>query len=539
MELIYSFTVALFLTIALIPLLIKYSAQLQLLDDPSDSRKVHETAIPRSGGLAIAIGVFLPLVFLLPVGVEFKGLLSGAVIIVIFGILDDRFELNYKWKFVGQIIAVIAVMSAGILIHRVPFLGLNDAPVWVIYPLTFFFLLGVTNAVNLTDGLDGLAAGTTLLSLVLITVFALKIDYTPVALVALTVIGGVLGFLRYNTFPARIFMGDTGSQFLGFTAATLAVLVSQLDSAAYSPVIPLLILGLPILDTIMVMSIRLKEGRSPFSPDKNHLHHQLMALGFRHYEAVALIYLAQIALVLSAYIFCYESDALLLIYYVGFCALVLGGLYLAHRCTWRVREDEPEENIEDRRNKFLRKLEWVYRFSGHAIEATIVVILLVSALLVDNIRNDFAFAALILAFLLVGLWWFFKNSPAIVTRATGYTASVFVVYLLSQSGLNNSTAMWLDGLLVVMALFLMLSIRMTRREEFRLDTQDLLILLMIVIVPQLPFATMDQLSVGQIVLRLAVLMYGCEFILAKNRTSFRMLNIGAIASLSVLALHGL
>ena len=539
MELIYSFTVALFLTIALIPVLIKYSAQLQLLDDPNDSRKVHEVAIPRSGGLAIAIGVFLPLVFMLPVGAEFKGLLSGAVIIVIFGILDDRFELNYKWKFLGQIIAVIAVMSAGILIHRVPFLGFTDAPLWVVYPLTFLFLLGVTNAVNLTDGLDGLAAGTTLLSLVLITIFALKIDYAPVALVSLTVIGGVLGFLRYNTFPARIFMGDTGSQFLGFTAATLAVLVSQAETAAFSPAVPLLILGLPILDTIMVMSIRLKERRSPFSPDKNHLHHQLMALGFRHYEAVALIYLAQIALVLSAYLFCYESDVFVLIYYVTFCAVILGFLFVSNRRQWRIRNDEPVENIEDRRNKILRKMEWVYQFSSHVVEIMVAVILVSSAILVSDIRGDFAITALVLAVVLTGLWWFFRASPAIVTRATGYTASVFVVYLFSVSELANNSHLVVDGLLLALALFLMLSIRMTRREEFRLDTQDLLILLMVVVVPQLPLAAMDQLSLGQVVLRLAALMYACEFILAKNRTSFRCLNAGAILSLVILASHGI
>ena len=539
MDLIYSFTVALFLTIALIPILIKYSAQLQLLDDPNNSRKVHQTAIPRSGGLAIAIGVFLPLVFMLPVGAEFKGLLSGAVIIVIFGILDDRFELNYKWKFLGQIVAVLAVMSAGILIHKVPFLGLNDAPLWVIYPLTFLFLLGVTNAVNLTDGLDGLAAGTTLLSLALITVFALKINYSPVALVSLTVIGGVLGFLRYNTFPARIFMGDTGSQFLGFTAATLAVLVSQVESAAYSPVIPLLILGLPILDTIMVMTIRLKERRSPFSPDQNHLHHQLIALGFRHYEAVALIYLAQIVLVLSAYLCCYESDAFLLVYYLLFCTIILSVLFFARRCQWRFRDEERAENIADRRNKILRKMDWVYNFSSHVIEALIVVILLVSSVLVSNIETDFTIAAAMLAIVLSVLWLCFRHAPVFATRAACYTASVFVVYLFSISELTENTRFVLDGLLFVLALFLMLSIRMTRREEFRLDTQDLLILLMIVIVPQFPFANMDQLSLGQVVLRLAVLMYACEFVLAKNRTSFRWLNAGAIASLVVLAAHGI
>ena len=241
MELVYSFTIALFLTIALMPLLIKFSAQLRLIDDPGADRKMHDKVMPRSGGLAIILGVFIPLPFLLSMDGYIPYLFIGSGIIILFGLLDDRAELNYKWKLFGQSLAVIVVMMGGIVIHQIPFFGLEAMPVWMSWPLTFVFLLGVINGVNFSDGLDGLAAGTSLLALATIAILAMIVDDQKVALISLTVIGGVLGFLRYNTFPARIFMGDAGSQFLGFITACLAIAVTQSESSALNTFLPVII----------------------------------------------------------------------------------------------------------------------------------------------------------------------------------------------------------------------------------------------------------------------------------------------------------
>lgn len=538
MELLYSFAVALFLTIALIPLLIKFSGRLQLLDDPSDPRKVHVNAIPRSGGLAISLGVFVPILLLMPIQNEFMGLVWGAGIITLFGYLDDRYELDVKWKFFGQILAILVAIYGGVTISQVPLMGFADAPAWIVYPLTFFFILGVTNAVNLSDGLDGLAAGTTMLTLGFLAIFALRAENDSGALVAITVIGGLLGFLRYNTFPARIFMGDTGSQFLGYMGASLAIIISQDESNPISPVIPLVVLGLPVLDTLNVMFIRIREGRSPFSPDKNHLHHQLMALGFRHYEAVGIIYIAQVALLAVLYVLSYSSDILLLCIYLLFCITVIGLLSYGKRSNWLFRQPEPVGQGErpERRNTFLRRFHWLYQYSPRIIEASIALFLIVCAFLVTDISTEFSQAALFLAALVFILAYVFRHIPQFVARLACYSASVFVIYLFTQAQVAQTAVITVNIYLALLVAFLVLAIRMTRREDFRLDTQDLLVLLIVLIIPQLPFETLSANSIGEIALRLAVLMYSCEFLLGRSDGQSKVLLYASITSLVVIGL---
>jgi UDP-GlcNAc:undecaprenyl-phosphate GlcNAc-1-phosphate transferase len=540
MQLIYSFTVALFLTIALIPLLIKFSAKLQLLDNP-DARKMHDRVIPRSGGLAIALGVFLPLLFLLPADSGYTGLFLGAATIVLFGYLDDRYDLHYKWKFLGQIIAVIAAMAGGVSISTIPLLEFDEPLLWLTVPLTFVFLLGATNAVNLSDGLDGLAAGTSLLSLALIAIFSLMQESNSIALVALTVAGGLLGFLRYNTFPAKIFMGDAGSQFLGYMVACLAIMVSQGETCVFSPVLPLLLLGLPILDTITVMTIRIKEKRSPFSPDRNHLHHQLISLGLKHQQAVGVIYLIQISLLTSAYFFRFESDRFMLLFYGIFSSVIIACLYFGYRK--KVRNHRARSGAEvqdvpvaDRRNQLLRKVPWVYKHSSQIVEWTTSLAMLVSALVANTVHSDFDSIALILAASLAVFFLLMRRYPASVARACCYSASVFVVYVYASSSFEDGYKMLVNGIFVALVLFLVLAIRMTRRDDFRLDTQDLLVLVMVLLVPQLPFDTLNKNAIGQISIQLAVLMYGCEFIIGRAKSKFNVLVAASIASLLLVGL---
>lgn len=538
MELIYSFTVALFLTIALIPVCIRLAPSLGLMDTPDGERKVHSRIIPRCGGLAMAIGVSLPLAFFLRNESHLLHLFIASLLIIVFGLLDDRSNLNYKWKFFGQVIAVLIVLHGGLVMHRVPLLGLGEAPEWLAYPLTFFFILGVTNAVNLTDGLDGLAAGTTLIALAIIVVFALQTENRESAFIALTVIGGVLGFLRYNTFPALVFMGDTGSQFLGFIAACLSIQVVQADFSAISPVVPLLILGLPVLDTLTVMSIRIAERRSPFSPDRNHLHHQMIALGFRHNEAVALIYLLQTALLALAFALRYASDPLLLLVYAAFCALLLSTLYLARRRQWRFRTEHSDQGFVDRRNIFLRRLEWFYHHSSHVVQLLLGALLLTP--LLSTSIHEIWWVALVLAPVLLLSLLGYRRFPNWSTRLCIYSASVICVYLITTDVHIEPWLLYLNFGFGLLAFVLALAIRMTRREHFRLDTQDLLILVMIIVAPLLPFSPLNQHAIGEIALRLAVLMYSCEFIIGKSANQ-TLLPVNGVAILSVLLiaiLHG-
>jgi UDP-GlcNAc:undecaprenyl-phosphate/decaprenyl-phosphate GlcNAc-1-phosphate transferase len=533
MQLLYSFTIAMLLTAVLMPVIIRYAPAFGLIDHPDANRKVHTRVIPRCGGLAMALGVAAPLLWYLPSTTPLPHLLLACIVIVLFGALDDRNSLDYRWKFLGQILAALIVMRGGILIHRVPMLEFDNAPLWLSYFLTFFFILGITNAVNLTDGLDGLAAGTTLLALAILFALAQFSDNNNAAFIALTVTGGILGFLRYNTFPARVFMGDAGSQFLGFITVCLSILVTQAETCAVSPALPLLILGLPMLDTVMVMTIRLGQGRSPFAPDRNHLHHQIMALGFYHNEAVAIIYVLQIALLALAFALRFAQDGLLLCVYLIFAGSLILLLAVARQHGWRVRLDSARQGFIDRRNFVLRKLQWFYHRSEQIVQTIVALLLIFPAAFPRSGGLGISSIAVILPAILLTAASTYARFPVWSTRLSIYSASVLSVYLLSVNPLLQGWGRWINGTFIALAIILALAIRMTRREQFRLDTQDLLILVMIMIVPLLPFDSINRYAIGEFSLRLAVLMYSCEFIVGKS-TGKTLLPVNGAAMLSML-----
>lgn len=534
--LLYSFTVALFLTTALIPLLIRLAPRLGLIDTPDQGRKLHLHAIPRSGGLAMALGIAAPLLWFLPADSELLHLCAATAVIVIFGLQDDRKNLNYKWKFLGQILATLIVMRGGVILHHLPLSGPDDLPLWLTYPLTFFFILGAINAVNLTDGLDGLAAGTTLLALAILLVLALQTEQQNAAFIALTVIGGILGFLRYNTHPAQIFMGDTGSQSLGFVAACLSIIVTQSPFSAASVTLPLLILGLPVLDTLTVIAIRLAQGRSPFSPDRNHLHHQIMGLGFRHNEAVAIIYLLQIVLLALAFSLRFMPDRWLLLVYALFCVTLIGTLKLARSSGWRMRSEDVPQGWIDRRNILLRRLDWFYRNSAHIVQG-LLALLLIAPTLAPGDTQLHSLVLLLLPLLIVALL-IYSRYPGWGTRLCIYPASVLSVYLISSNAALQPCLWLLNSGYILLAALLAVAIRMTRREHFRLDTQDLLVLILILAVPLIPLDSLSHYAIGEITLRLAVLMYSCEFIISKT-SGKTLLPVNIIAVLALLLVTSL
>lgn len=323
MILFFSFLIAMLVTMVLIPPLMRVAARLNIVDLPND-RKVHTVAIPRVGGVAMVVGAVLPLLlWLLPLP-EVIGLLLGMGVILAFGVWDDRADLDYRLKFAGQCLAALIVWWAGARVEALPLIG-ELTLLWS-FGFTLLALLAITNAVNLADGLDGLAGGSTLLSLAAIAVLGYMAGQVAVVLIALAVMGSILGFLRFNTHPAQVFMGDAGSQFLGFATGVLAIFLTQGENSLYSLSLPILLLGLPILDTALVMIQRLREGRSPFSPDKNHIHHRLLAAGFDHYQAVFVIYIVQALLVIAAYYLRNASDTLILLCYAVCCTVIIAAV---------------------------------------------------------------------------------------------------------------------------------------------------------------------------------------------------------------------
>lgn len=303
-EIVYilGFVIALIVALLTTPLVKKFAFKIGAIDKPNH-RKVHTRIMPRMGGLAIYLAfviAFFAIIALIPEGTllvrDFnliKAVLVGGTIIIITGAFDDRFELSAKLKFVLQIlVACIVVFGFDISIEFVslPFgenmQRIND---WIGIPVTIVWIVGVTNAINLIDGLDGLASGVSGIAITTILIMAIIMGIQPVIMLCTLLLGGIVGFLRYNFHPAKIFMGDSGSLFLGFCLAMLS-LISFKQITLVSFVIPLLIIGVPLSDTFFAILRRLINKRPIFAPDKGHLHHRLQDLGFSHRKTVLLIW---------------------------------------------------------------------------------------------------------------------------------------------------------------------------------------------------------------------------------------------------------
>ena len=297
--------IAFFVTLAATPLVIRLAVRLGVVDQP-DPRKVHTRLMPRMGGLAIFVGYTAATAWMMASFRESTVIMLGALIIVATGVLDDRFGLRPWVKLVGQILSATVVVTLGMqaqFIH-LPFSGTGAILEfgWLTIPLTIFWLVGVMNAVNLIDGLDGLAAGVTAIAATTMLILALGLGNLPVALMAAALIGSLIAFLFFNFHPAKIFMGDTGSLFLGYMMGVLSLLGFK-QVAFTSFVVPLLILAVPLSDTTFAILRRLLSGRSIAQPDKRHLHHALLALGLSHRQAVLAIYGLSLFFGLSAILF--------------------------------------------------------------------------------------------------------------------------------------------------------------------------------------------------------------------------------------------
>ena len=281
---------------AIIPVMMRVSPYIGMVDNP-DQRKVHTAVIPRSGGVGIVVGILIPLIIWLDFSRFIISFIIGCLVLLLFGAWDDARPMRPVFKFIGQLLAAIIVVYYGeIYVHHFPFLDTEALPAYIGQPFTVVAIVGMVNALNLSDGLDGLAGGEALISLAAIAYLAYQFEGATAIAVAAATIGGIFGFLRFNSHPARIFMGDAGSQTLGFVLAVLAVYLTQLVNSVVSPVVALLLLGLPIIDSLVVFYLRARRGDSLVVAAKDHLHHRLLARGFYHYESVMIIYSIQIIL---------------------------------------------------------------------------------------------------------------------------------------------------------------------------------------------------------------------------------------------------
>jgi UDP-GlcNAc:undecaprenyl-phosphate GlcNAc-1-phosphate transferase len=286
----FVFLTSLCAAILLMPRLANIASRIGLLDRPN-SRKIHTMPKPLVGGLGMILAYALSCILFVPLGGT-RGYFAGVVLLFIVGFLDDYRELGHRVKFVSQVAAALLMifMSKTYLLTFGNLLTFGDISFGLLtIPLTVFCIVGITNAINMIDGLDGLAGGVSLIAAAAFAVLSYFGGYWECFLISIALCGAIIGFLRFNWFPAKVFMGDAGSLFLGFSLVFLSIAITQIKGSTVHPVAALIILATPISDTITLMFKRAMAGKSPFHADKYHLHHILVRMGLSKTAAVGVI----------------------------------------------------------------------------------------------------------------------------------------------------------------------------------------------------------------------------------------------------------
>ncbi len=303
------FVTAFVVSLVSIPIVIRLVNKYCLHDIP-DIRKEHSTPTPTLGGIAITVGMIISLVFWFPFSFsnEIMACFFSIVILFVMGITDDVKNLSAKYKLIVETALALLVALSGVRITTFGGLfGLNELSITAQYSFTILVIVGTTNAINLIDGIDGLAGGLSFMSLVTLGIFLTMSNDKSFALIAFALAGGILAFLYFNMNPAKIFMGDTGSLVLGFIIAILCTRLIQVNSLAAQPLLktaPLFALGMvliPVFDTIRVSALRIWKGQSPFSPDRTHIHHLLTNAGYSHGLSSKIICLIHAFILLEVY----------------------------------------------------------------------------------------------------------------------------------------------------------------------------------------------------------------------------------------------
>ena len=279
------------ITFFAIPVIIQVARQKKMFDEP-DERKVHKMVIPTLGGLGIFAGFILATLLGVPWGTpELQYFVAAAIVIFFLGIKDDILVLSAAKKFIGQLVAAgIIIQFGGVQITNMHgFLGIGEIPQVASIILTLFTVIVITNSFNLIDGVDGLAGSLGLLTAVLFGSYFFYVGQLMFAVMAFSLAGSLVGFLIYNFSPAKIFMGDTGSLLIGLVNSILVIKFINIAGTPDSkfpleaaPAIGFAILSVPLFDTLRVFGQRILDRRSPFSPDRSHVHHFLLEIGFSH-----------------------------------------------------------------------------------------------------------------------------------------------------------------------------------------------------------------------------------------------------------------
>jgi len=431
------FFVSLVSALALTPLADRLAWKVGLVDSPG-GRKSHPECVTRAGGLAMALALLLTLGVMLQWNTELAAFWSAVAVLLFTGLLDDRYRLSSKHKFFAQILAIILFMYlGGIRLEDLgDILGTGSLELGRLAPwLTIFAMAGVINAFNMSDGLDGLAAGLAGIACLFFIPFAYAQESWIYLLILTGLFGVLLGFLRFNVQPARLFMGDAGSMFLGFSLAAAAVVLTQGEVRGvqeYQPITALIILSLPIADTLVVMFRRLFHGQNPFKPDKKHLHHRFMDLGISYQVSVSLIYGLMFVLGLCAWLVRPWPEWVQFYSLLGFYILLYGGVWRMERRPANLSQDNYETFANGTaRGLSSRTMAFMARH-GTRIFVAVWLGFLLPAVLAGHNSGMGIFYYIIFIFLLTGIYYPWIGSKKHMPIAHGLiffaVFSILVVY---------------------------------------------------------------------------------------------------------------
>ena len=352
--------VALIVALVATPVVKSLAFKMGVMDVPKDNRRMHDHPIPRMGGLAIFLGFLLSVLLFAEITPQLRGMLLGSVIIVVLGIFDDIYSLPAMFKFVVQIVAALVAVFSGNVIQTLSNPNIFSSDLYwdlgvLSIPVSVIWIVAITNAVNLIDGLDGLACGVSTISSMTLLVISLVVSDAPAAILMAALAGSCIGFLPYNLNPAKIFMGDTGSTFLGYVLAVVSIQGLFKFYTIISFAVPFLMLGLPIFDTCFAFIRRIAHGQSPMHADRSHVHHRLIDMGFSQKQAVAVLYIISAILGLSAVVLTTAGAVKAMLLLLALCAAgdVSARIFLSNN--EKKNGQEQEEKTQESEDKEERK----------------------------------------------------------------------------------------------------------------------------------------------------------------------------------------
>ena len=352
----FAFALALALSFGATPLVRRLAKKIGAVDVPKDGRRMHKVPIPRIGGLAIFGGFLVSTLIFVPLDGENKAILIGALLIVALGVVDDIVALKASVKLAGQLAAALIPAFSGVVIARFgnPFAAGEYINLGVFaIPVTVIWIVGMTNAVNFIDGLDGLACGISSIACITMFTIAILLREPDITVLMAALAGGCLGFLPFNMNPAKIFMGDTGAMFLGYIFATVSVQGLFKFYAVISFAVPFIMLGLPIFDMLFAIVRRVLRGQSPMHADRGHLHHKLIDMGFDQKQSVAILYVLSLVLGMAAVILTASGETMVIFLVLAILiSFLIGMTVMTHerRAAAEKEKKEQKEQEKEREN---------------------------------------------------------------------------------------------------------------------------------------------------------------------------------------------